>query len=182
MPTISGREVICMRYPQNETMKNVLKLVPETNIECRKWLKSERNIVAICETTISSLSDKTPLVVKREDNTVSILLTDDEIMSELNKLYRNKIGPTNVLSFTNGNNRVVGMSSVLGDIALSFTTIVKESTQLKIPFINHVKHLLVHGCLHLLGFNHETTKETQEMEALEIDILHCLGVPNPYDK
>ena len=125
---------------------------------------------------------KTPFFVKREGKIVSILLTDDEIMSKLNKLYRDKIGPTNVLSFTNGNNQVVGMSSVLGDIALSFTTIVKESTQLKIPFINHVKHLLVHGCLHLLGFNHETTKETQEMEALEIDILHNLGVPNPYDR
>ena len=102
-------------------------------------------------------------------------------MSGLNKLYRNKVGTTNVLSFTNENKHSYSKNILLGDIALSFTTILRESNQLKISFINHVKHLLIHGCLHLLGFDHETAIEAQEMEALEVSILGKLGVPNPYN-
>jgi len=92
-----------------------------------------------------------------------------------------KQGPTNVLSFTNENKHSSSKNIILGDIALSFTTVQKESTQSKISFINHVKHLLIHGCLHLIGFDHETAIEAQKMEVLEVNILRRLGVPNPYN-
>ena len=102
-------------------------------------------------------------------------------MSGLNKLYRNKVGTTNVLSFTNENKHTHSKNILLGDIVLSFTTVLKESTQSKISFIDHVKHLLIHGCLHLIGFDHGTAIEAQKMEALEVDILSKLGVQNPYN-
>ena len=108
-------------------------------------------------------------------------MTDDEKMRGLNKLYRNKGGTTNVLSFANENQHTHSKNILLGDIALSFTTVLKESVKSKISFINHVKHLLIHGCLHLIGFDHGTAIEAKKMEALEVDILSKLGVQNPYN-
>ena len=169
-----------MKDPQNKTMTKTGKFAAETNVDSPKWLNKEVNIINICETTISSFSSQAIPSVTSENNIVSILLTDDEKMSGLNKLYRNKVGTTNVLSFKNEKRHSHSTNILLGDIALSFTTILKESTQSKISFINHFKHLLIHGCLHLIGFDHITAIEAQEMEALEVNILHKLGVPNPY--
>ena len=181
MRTINAMEVTCMKCPQNKIMRKTGKFSTETNVDSCKWLSEEINIVDICDTTISSFSNHEIASITSGNNIVSILLTDDEKMSELNKLYRNKAGTTNVLSFTTENKHSNGKNILLGDIALSFTTVLRESTQSKISFINHVKHLLIHGCLHLIGFDHETAIEALEMEALEVDILLKLGVPNPYN-
>ena len=170
-----------MKCPQNETMRKNGKFFAETNVESSKWLSEEVNIINICETAIASFSNQAFPSIINGNNIVSILLTDDERMSELNKLYRNKEGTTNVLSFANENQHTHSKNILLGDIALSFTTVLKESTQSKISFINHVKHLLIHGCLHLIGFDHGTAIEAQKMEALEVDILSKLGVQNPYN-
>ena len=169
-----------MKCPQNKTMRKIKKFSAETNVDSPKWLYEEVNIINICEATISSFSSQEIPSVASGNNIVSILLTDDEKMSGLNKLYRNKVGATNVLSFANENQHLHSKNILLGDIALSFSTVLKESTQSKISFINHAKHLLIHGCLHLIGFDHETAIEAQEMEALEANILRKLGVPNPY--
>ena len=169
-----------MKCPQNKKMRETRKFSAETNVDSPKWLIEEVNIINICEATISSFSSQEIPSVASGNNIVSILLTDDEKMSGLNKLYRNKVGTTNVLSFANENQHLHSKNILLGDIALSFSTVLKESTQSKISFINHAKHLLIHGCLHLIGFDHETAIEAQEMEALEANILRKLGVPNPY--
>lgn len=181
MRTINAREITCMKCPQNETMRKTGKFLAETNVESPKWLSEEVNIINICETTIASFSSQAFPSITSGNNIVSILLTDDEKMSGLNRLYRNKVGTTNVLSFANENQHTHSKNILLGDIALSFTTVLKESTQSKISFINHVKHLLIHGCLHLIGFDHGTAIEAQKMEALEVDILSKLGVQNPYN-
>ena len=170
-----------MKCPQNKKMRKTRKFSAETNVDSPKWLSEDVNIIDICETTISSFSNQAIPSITSGNNIVSILLTDDKKMSGLNKLYRNKAGPTNVLSFTNENKHSNSKNIILGDIALSFTTVLKESTQSKISFINHVKHLLIHGCLHLIGFDHGTAIEAQKMEALEVDILSKLGVQNPYN-
>ena len=180
MRTINAREITYMKCSQNKIMRKVAKFRTETNVDSRKWLSEEVDIVGICDTTISFFSSEASPLITGENNIVSILLTDDEKMSGLNKLYRNKVGTTNVLSFTNENKHSHSKNILLGDIALSFTTILRESNQSKISFINHAKHLLIHGCLHLIGFDHETAIEAQEMEALEANILRKLGVPNPY--
>ena len=181
MRTINAREITCMKCQQNKTMRKSGKFSAETNVDSPKWLSEDVNIIDICERTISSFSSQAIPSITSGNNIVSILLTDDEKMSGLNKLYRNKAGPTNVLSFTNEDKHLNSKNIILGDIALSFTTVLKESTQSKISFINHVKHLLIHGCLHLIGFDHETAIEAQEMEVLEVNILRKLGVPNPYN-
>lgn len=117
---------------------------------------------------------------------VSVLLTDSEHSHELNLTYRGKDKPTNVLSFPSltrdelQHYKPGPMPLILGDIVLCFETVLKETEEQHKRFLDHVLHLLVHGCLHLLGYDHEEPTQAQEMEALEIAILSSIGIENPY--
>ena len=87
MRTINAREITCMKCPQNKKMRKTRKFSAETNVDSPKWLIKEVNIINICEATISSFSSQEIPSVASGNNIVSILLTDDEKMSGLNKLY-----------------------------------------------------------------------------------------------
>jgi probable rRNA maturation factor len=120
---------------------------------------------------------------------LSILLADDEALQTLNRDFRQKDKPTNVLSFP-GEEDVQSAFFIqqpanapacyAGDIALSLNTIEKEAAEQGKRFIDHAAHMVVHGCLHLLGFDHESTDEAEKMEELEAHILALQGIPNPY--
>jgi probable rRNA maturation factor len=107
---------------------------------------------------------------------VVILLTDDEAVAELNQQYRGKTGPTNVLSFPSPAN----LEKHLGDIALAFGVCAREAAEQGKPLAAHLQHLVAHGVLHLVGYDHQTEAEAEDMEALERDILASLGRPDPY--
>ncbi|AWN36680.1 rRNA maturation RNase YbeY [Methylobacterium radiodurans] len=113
---------------------------------------------------------------------VSVLLADDATVQDLNRTWREKDKPTNVLSFPAAPQpRHAGVATPLGDVVLAYDTVLRESTEQSKPFRDHLAHLLVHGTLHLLGQDHETGEaEADAMEALEIAALAGLGVPNPY--
>lgn len=118
---------------------------------------------------------------------VNIRLTDDAVMQQLNKQFRHLDKPTNVLSFPADIEDSLSPFFdaellVLGDIALGYETLVQESKDQGKTFKDHFIHLLVHGILHNLGFDHLTDGEAQEMEELEIKILEKLGINNPYEK
>jgi probable rRNA maturation factor len=116
---------------------------------------------------------------------VGVVLTDDTEQRELNRTYRGKDAPTNVLSFslTDPEEPVpTGAPVVLGDVVLAFETVAREAVEQKKPPADHLQHLIVHGALHLLGFDHESDAEAAVMEAREIEILARLGVPPPYDE
>ena len=103
----------------------------------------------------------------------SILFTDDAAVRALNRKYRGKDSPTNVLSFPSD-------PPLIGDIVLAAETVLRESeAQSKSPADN-LRHLLVHGALHLMGHDHQASAEAERMEALEVAILAELGVSNPY--
>ncbi len=105
---------------------------------------------------------------------LTIVLTDDALIRELNKTYRGKNKPTNVLSFPSGEKQY------LGDIILAFETIKREAAEQGKSFEHHAMHMLVHGTLHLLGYDHENESDAETMERLEIKILKKLGITNPY--
>lgn len=107
---------------------------------------------------------------------VTILLTDADAVAELNQQFRGKAGPTNVLSFPAPPNP----EHHLGDIALAFGVCAREAAEQDKPLAHHLQHLVAHGVLHLLGYDHLTEAEAEEMEARERRILADLGVPDPY--
>lgn len=124
------------------------------------------------------------LEINQSNAEVSILLTDAAHMQSLNRDFRQKDAPTNVLSFESGQLRRIYLPDhrpvLLGDIALGYEVLEKESQSSGISFENHLAHLLVHGMLHLLGYDHMNENDAQEMETLEIRVLSKFNIPNPY--
>lgn len=109
---------------------------------------------------------------------VSLLLGDDAAISALNKQFRGKDGPTNVLSFPPAAGSAA--PDFLGDIALAAETIAMEAQFQGKRFEHHAAHLVVHGFLHLLGYDHEESAAAERMEARERAILQSLGIADPY--
>jgi len=109
---------------------------------------------------------------------ITILLTGDSELRDLNARFRNKHTPTNVLSFP----AAPGFEPHLGDIAIGFGVVAREAREARKSLEAHAAHLTVHGVLHLLGYDHNQTDEATIMEALEISILARMGIPNPYGR
>ena len=112
--------------------------------------------------------------LKGNNGNVSVVLADDATLRGLNRTFRGKDKPTNVLSFT-------GEGNELGDIVLAFETVKREAKEQKKSFKRHAAHLVVHGCLHLQGYDHERESDAEKMEKLEASILSGFGYPDPYN-
>lgn len=106
---------------------------------------------------------------------LSIALIGDAEIQVLNKTYRGKDVPTNVLSFPDA-----GPAPLLGDIAIARETVLREAETTGLAARDHTAHMLVHGFLHLQGYDHENDADAAIMEALEIEALHALNIDNPY--
>ena len=113
---------------------------------------------------------------------VGFIFANDTYLRELNLQWRNIDKPTNVLSFPIEKSTNKQFEKMLGDVVISFETTLRESKADNIPFKHHLSHLIVHGILHLLNFDHETQKDAVIMETLEGEILGTLNIPNPYDE
>jgi probable rRNA maturation factor len=139
---------------------------------------------AIRMTPDASLAESEALVE------ISVRLTSDEEVHELNRRYRGKDKPTNVLSFpmvqpdlleTVSQNSDDG-ELLLGDIVLAHGVCAAEAAEKGVPLEAHAAHLIVHGTLHLLGYDHQGSVEAEEMESLERDIMAGLGLHDPYHR
>lgn len=130
--------------------------------------------------------DKSSLLHSKNLNkTLSILLTNDNEISEINKKFRSINKPTNVLSFPSKHNyhKLFPKSTRefhLGDIILSMETILEEAKIEKKSFNDHFIHILTHGILHIFGYDHQNVIQRKKMEDKEIKILNNLGIKNPY--
>lgn len=117
---------------------------------------------------------------------VAILACDDSRIADLNAEFRAKPKATNVLSWPSeeranpGNTPAPPQDLELGDIAIAYDTCAREAMDQSKPLETHVTHLIVHGVLHLLGFDHESDADAQIMETLEVEVLGKLGIDNPY--
>ncbi len=107
---------------------------------------------------------------------VTLLLTDDEAVRDLNGRFRQQDKPTNVLSFPAPHNP----EHFLGDVALAYGVCAREAAEQGKPLGHHLQHLVAHGVLHLLGYDHVGDDEAEAMEGLERVVLAGLGVPDPY--
>ena len=144
----------------------------ELNIAAKEW-KGFKPRPEIKKLIAAALAE----IAKYEDIglcEVSILLTNDAAIQILNRDYRGFDKPTNVLSFPQDDD------ILLGDIAMAYETLEREAIEQDKTFHDHFTHLFVHGALHLLGYDHEEKHDQEDMEQQEIKILHGLGVENPY--
>ena len=114
--------------------------------------------------------------VYKDAATVTMRFVDDEESQHLNDTYRGKNKPTNVLSFPYEDD------PLMGDIVFCPSVILKEARAQGKTVTAHMAHLVIHGMLHLLGYDHENDEDAEEMEALETDILKGLGISDPYER
>ncbi len=135
------------------------------NIENKNWKKYKIDFEKIANAAV-------PAVYK--DSEVSITLVDDKEIHRLNKQYRGMDKPTNVLSFE------LGDDVLLGDIFISLDTVKREAKEAGISVEEHTAHMIVHGMLHLQGYDHIKDDEAKVMEGKEIKIMKTLGYKNPY--
>jgi len=145
----------------------------DIELDHEDWLEALPDAAACIRTAIEATFAH--LGVKEQLDIV-VLLADDAELKSLNKEFRQKNAPTNVLSFP----APEMMHPHLGDMALGFETCVREAAEQGKTLKAHLMHLTVHGALHLLGYDHITEAEAEDMESLERTILLGLDIADPY--
>jgi probable rRNA maturation factor len=152
------------------------------DIQCPAWSQALPDSEARC----GRLAATALGAVDLPDGVVelSIVLADDAMVQGLNRDWRGKDQPTNVLSFAALDDDeaplVEGAPLLLGDVILAYETCAAEAREQGKPLADHFGHLVIHGVLHLLGYDHMDDEEAAEMESLETTLLAALGIPDPY--
>ena len=145
-----------------QTASPILNLIEESPL----WCESLEDIEQIAQQTLNLFT---------EGLEVSLVLADDMFIQKLNRQYREKDKPTNVLSFE------ANVEDYIGDIIMAHETVQREAEEQGKSFKHHFQHLLIHGYLHLQGHDHENEDEAKLMESIEISLLSQLGIANPYE-
>ncbi len=166
------------RQPAKSSAAGAPEVDIDLSLEAGDW-PSEAELAALADAAVAAALAE--LGVKGGHSELSILFTDDAHIRALNAEWRGKDKATNVLSFpafpvAPGD----ALSPMLGDIVLAAETVRAESVLESKSFDHHLTHLVVHGLLHLLGYDHETDDDAEEMEALERRILARLAIADPY--
>ena len=139
-------------------------------IEDERWLAMRADVEAQVRDVVARV-----LEAEEVQGQVAVVLADDAMIRSLNHDFRGKDAPTNVLSFPAKD------EEMLGDIILSLDTLTREATEQNKDIWHHTTHLLVHGVLHIIGYDHEDDAEAEEMEAREVALLAGFMISNPYE-
>ncbi len=145
---------------------------------CRAWRRTLQARGLAREAIAAAVAEAG--VKLRRGAEATVHLVDDAGIRAINAEWRNKDAPTNVLSFPAGPAAGLAEARLLGDILIAFETVVREAEAEQKPLEDHFRHLVVHGFLHLIGFDHETPAEAEAMEATERRALARIGVADPY--
>jgi probable rRNA maturation factor len=146
---------------------------------CAAWRAALPRRRALCRTAaLAALAAVPPGRARAVE--LSIALGDDALLRRLNRQWRGKDKPTNVLAFPAEDGTRVGAPLLLGDVILGFGTVAGEAAAQGKTLAAHLSHLVIHGVLHLLGFDHEEAAAATRMEALETAVLAGLGIADPY--
>ncbi len=135
----------------------------------------------IVNRAFQTVSARVPAATGRE---VAVVLADDAELHALNGRFRGQNKPTNVLSFPPADDPAPHDSTMappLGDIVIAYETVMREAEEENKPALHHFTHMIVHGLLHLAGFDHVKSADAEQMEALECEILANMDIPNPYN-
>ena len=143
----------------------------ETVVEDEAWTRLLPDAAALAEACRNAAARLEPAL----QGEIALLLTDDERMRALNARFRDKDRPTNVLAFPAG-----GDGGFLGDIALARETCAAEAAEKGVALRDHAAHLITHGVLHLIGYDHQTEEQAAVMERREAAVLKSLGIADPY--
>lgn len=148
---------------------------------CPRWRDRLPRRRALCTAAAEAAFGAAKPRLKRRAE-VSVVLADDNLLRRLNRRWLRVDKPTNVLSFPALEREPAppGAPLLLGDVVLAFETVSREAAQQRKPLADHLRHLIVHGVLHLLGYDHDFPTEAEQMEALETTVLAGLGVADPY--
>lgn len=151
----------------------------EVTVEAPAWRAAVTDPEALCRRVIGRALAQEVATGPVE---VSVLLAGDEQVRALNRAWRGKDSPTNVLSFLAEAGPTAGPSQprLLGDIVVALETTQREARAAGKVLPDHLSHLLVHGTLHLLGYDHEEEADAKAMEARETELLAALGIADPY--
>ncbi len=155
----------------------------EVSVHCDAWLAACPEAQALAATAARAALSRTAGKLAGAPLILGLILTDDAEQRGLNCTYRGRDAATNVLAFAMADPATpapAGSPVLLGDVVLAFATVEREAAEQHKPLADHLRHLVVHGVLHLLGFDHQSAAEAEVMEAREVDILETLGVPDPY--
>ncbi|MCQ2965134.1 MAG: rRNA maturation RNase YbeY [Alphaproteobacteria bacterium] len=151
----------------------------------KKWqtdIEKVRSIVRKAASQAWKLGNVGELEIPVDDVEISVLLTDNEEVHVLNRDYRGVDKTTNVLSFASLDDEfeIIDSPLLLGDIIVAYGKTKEEAVEENISLQDHLFHLIVHGVLHLIGYDHIEDAEAEEMENKEIEILNKNGISNPY--
>jgi probable rRNA maturation factor len=173
-----------MTAPNSETFDETKFLDIDIVVKDSRWVTAMDDVIETCRAAACAAFSAgvfKPLVAE-----AAVVLAGDDFVAALNRQYRNRDGATNVLSFAAtgpGDPEVPAMAGapvLLGDIVVARETTAREAAAAGISIEHHLRHLVVHGMLHLLGFDHMTDDEAAEMEPLETQVLATMGVTDPY--
>ncbi len=154
----------------------------DISIPCAEWSRSLPGAEAVCRQAAAAAFHAA--AAPYEIAEASVVLADDDLVAGLNRDYRGRDGPTNVLTFAvagdSGPPAAAGAPVMLGDVVVAYETVAAEAAADGKGLAEHLCHMVVHGMLHLLGHDHRTDDDAARMERLETRILAGLGVPDPY--
>jgi probable rRNA maturation factor len=142
----------------------------EIEVEDPAWTAALGEVIALTEEAARAAAHL------GNDGTIAILLTNDAALRDLNARFRERDLPTNVLSFPAGEYA----NDQLGDIALAFGVCSREAREQAKPLADHLRHLVIHGVLHLLGYDHQSDDQAARMESIERDLLADMNIRDPY--
>jgi len=159
-----------------------MKVDVDIGVPCAIWCEALPAAAAVCTGAVRAALSGADRPDDTEAVEVSVVLADDAFLRRLNHDYRGRDEATNVLSFPAGDDAVAALTgpSLLGDIVLAYETVSGEAAARGLALGDHLSHLVVHGALHLLGYDHESTAEATTMEGLETRVLAGLGIADPY--
>ena len=144
-------------------------------ISCNDDFNLDKDLLLKLNTAFEVISNEENL----SDKTINIRIVNDKEMVDLNKQFRCKDSSTNVLSFTN-EDISKSITGNLGDIAINYDFIKRESKEQGKTFDDHIVHMLIHGIYHILGLDHENDEMAQVMEEKEVALLYKLNIRDPY--